>query len=101
MLLLRLCLLAAFLPVADGFALAPMRDSAILRQPSSSSSALGHGMQMMARAPATKSKKTKPTRNVNVAERSGKVEGLTNLAPLKVYLTGAALLWAIIGSIAQ
>ena len=99
MLLLRLWLLAAFLPVADGFALAPMRDSAILRQPSSSSSALGHGMQMMARAPATK--KTKPTRNVNVAERSGKVEGLTNLAPLKVYLTGAALLWAIIGSIAQ
>ena len=58
-----------------------------------------YGMQMMARAPATK--KTKPTRNVNVAERSGKVEGLTNLAPLKVYLTGAALLWAIIGSIAQ
>lgn len=57
-------------------------------------------MQMMARAPAN-TKKTKPTRNVNVAERSGKVEGLTNLAPLKVYLTGAALLWAIIGSIAQ
>ena len=100
MLLLRLCLLAAFLPVADGFALAPMRDSAILRQPSSSSSALGHGMQMMACAPAN-TKKTKPTRNVNVAERSGKVEGLTNLAPLKVYVTGAALLWAIIGSIAQ
>lgn len=57
-----------------------------------------------ARAPAPArrggSKRNAVKRQPPVGEvRSGKVDGLTRLAPFKIYGVGAALLWAIVGSV--
>lgn len=96
LLMLRLlcCMLALYLSLAHGLVLVSKPAAIVLPARSIESS-----VQMIIKArtsPATKKKTT--FRN---EERSGKIEGLTTLAPLKLYLTGAALLWAVVGSIAQ
>ena len=96
MLRLLCCLLATYLSLAHGFVVVPKPATTGLPARSIDAS-----VQMMARAsPATK-KRAAPARNGGTEGRSGKIEGLTALAPLKLYLTGAALLWAVVGSIAH
>ena len=56
-----------------------------------------------ARAPAPArrggSKRNAVKRQPPVGQVSGKIDGLTKLAPFKIYGVGAALLWAIVGSV--
>ena len=90
--------LALSMQQAHGFGATRCVAPAVVTPQTSRSTAV---LAMARGAPAKRKPAKRAAARPQVASPSGKVEGLTSLAPLKFYSLGLALLWAIVGSHAK